>query len=82
MGKHRSLAPENWGGDQGKTSASPDSCGKTSASPDSCVFSHTENTKFLNLGYLVYLNNNLLTFELPVLCCKNSYIPWLFLWVI
>lgn len=69
MGKHRSLAPESWSGDQGKTSASP----------DSCIFSHTESTKFLNLGYLVFHNNNL-TFELPALCCKNSYIPWLFLW--
>ena len=72
MGKHRPLAPESWGVDQGKTSLSP----------DACVFSHTESTKFLNLGYLVFLNNNLLTFELPALCCKNSYIPWLFLWAI
>ena len=32
--------------------------------------------KALNLGYLVFFNNNLLMFRLPTLCCKTS-VTWL-----
>ena len=46
--------------------------GMISVSPDSCIFPYTESTKFLNLGYLVFFNDNLLMFRLPALCCKTS----------
>ena len=35
--------------------------------------SHTyKSAKFLNLGYLVLINNHILMFRLPILCCKTS----------
>ena len=44
--------------------------GMIPVSPDSYIFPAHKSTKFLNLGYLVFFNNNPLMFKLPALCCK------------
>ena len=47
--------------------------GMISVSP-TLASSHTQKSaKFLDLGYLVFFNNNLLTFGLPALCYKVLY---------
>ena len=39
--------------------------------------SHTQKrVKFFKLRYLVFFNGDLLMFQLPNLCSKNSYMPW------
>ena len=61
--KHRVLDPDSWDTYERMISVSPDSC-------------NWKSTKFLNLGYLVFLISQwFLMFRLAALCCKTSIQP-------
>ena len=40
--------------------------------------SHTQKSKLKSLTWDIWLNSNLVRFQLPGLCYKNSWISWLF----
>ena len=69
MRSHRTPAPGGWGAHQRNDFSEPR------------LLHLPIHRKALNsLTWSIWLplvNNNLLMFRLPGLCCKNSYIPWL-----
>ena len=69
MGKHRILAPDIWGAHQRNDFSEPSLLHLP-------IHRKTLNSWTWDVWFSL-INSNLLKFQVPGLCCKDSYMPWL-----